>query len=78
MLVWIGPLGKGWWERTWILGHELSCWHASSHLEEIPDLVQGAAGAADDGCYAAGLCEGGEDGAGGVSLGGGGEDVCCS
>ena len=62
-------------KSTWVLGHELSCLHASAHLVEIPDLIQGAAGAADDGSYAAGGGECGEDGAGGVGLGGGGEDV---
>ena len=78
MLVWIWSswegIGRG---NTWVLGHELSGLHASSHFVEVPDLVQGAAGAADDGCCAAGGGQGGEDGAGGVGLGGGGENVGC-
>lgn len=60
-----------------ILRHERPRLHAALDVVEIPDLVQRAAGALDDGRDAAGFLQGREDGGGGVGLRGGGEDGGC-
>lgn len=60
-----------------ILRHKHPRLHAALDVVEIPDLVQRAAGALDDGRDAAGFLQGREDGGGGVGLRGGGEDGGC-
>lgn len=60
-----------------ILRHESARLHAPSHIIEIPDLVQRAAGAADDGRDTARFLQGRKDGGRGVGLCARGQDGGC-